>query len=306
MMLALYDKKIVHNGTKDLNSYAGYLNGALVCQQPSYIDADKQLDAIIAQQRTYANTLLVRPSDNGNGVAVYGPDAPSATLTNPPTIDTTTLDNPPQNGVQQASAPLAQEPPPHVIVGYPGLLTGQEIEALGLVKPCVEKVSNGKLSYGLEGCGYTIRLAPVVYQSNPYVDPSEPFDPKRASRSDYLTLQIYTDDTDSFVLLPPRSFGLASSVEAVELPADVIGICENKSSYARSGIQWQITPLENGWRGDAITLEWYNSTHRWVRAYIGEGVMQIIFLRANQPPRQAYQGYYQDQASGITLPKVNK
>lgn len=202
------------------------------------------------------------------------------------------------------SSPFVRERVTQPIVGYPGLLTGAEIRAMGLVAPCEDKVSNGKLSYGLEGCGYTIRLGRDISAFNTAVNTYTIFDPKEATQGDYTPLGVGTDKNGcDFATLPPKTFGLAVSVERIALPCDIVGLCFNKSSYARCGIQWQVTPLENGWEG-FITLEWFNSTHRWVKAYIGEGVTQILFFRANQMPTQSYNGYYQNQGSSITLPKV--
>jgi dCTP deaminase len=119
-------------------------------------------------------------------------------------------------------------------------------------------------------------------------------------------------DSASFVdiegdscLIPPNSFALAETVEYLEIPRDVIAICVGKSTYARCGIIVNVTPLEPEWRG-RITLEISNTTPLPAKIYAGEGIAQILFLRAGAVCRTSYadkMGKYQDQ-QGLTLPFV--
>ncbi len=71
------------------------------------------------------------------------------------------------------------------------------------------------------------------------------------------------------------------------------------------GIIVNITPLEPEWRGK-VTIEISNSTPLPAKIYAGEGIAQIVFLRAEAVCRTSYgdkKGKYQDQ-KGLTLPFV--
>lgn len=71
------------------------------------------------------------------------------------------------------------------------------------------------------------------------------------------------------------------------------------------GIIVNVTPLEPEWRGK-VTIEISNTTPLPAKIYSGEGIAQIIFLRAEAPCKVSYgdkKGKYQDQP-GLTLPFV--
>ncbi len=71
------------------------------------------------------------------------------------------------------------------------------------------------------------------------------------------------------------------------------------------GIIVNVTPLEPEWRGK-VTIEISNTTPLPAKIYAGEGIAQIIFLRAEATCRVSYgdkKGKYQDQP-GLTLPFV--
>jgi dCTP deaminase len=71
------------------------------------------------------------------------------------------------------------------------------------------------------------------------------------------------------------------------------------------GIIVNVTPLEPEWRGK-VTIEISNTTPLPAKIYAGEGIAQILFLRADAVCRTSYAdkaGRYQDQ-KGLTLPFV--
>ncbi len=74
---------------------------------------------------------------------------------------------------------------------------------------------------------------------------------------------------------------------------------------ANCGIIVNVTPLEPEWRGK-VTIEISNTTPLPAKIYAGEGIAQILFLRADAVCRTSYadkKGKYQDQ-KGLTLPFV--
>jgi len=156
----------------------------------------------------------------------------------------------------------------------------------------------GAISYGLSSYGYDVRVGKrFKVFSNVH---SQIVDPKKFSE------RTFVDVEGDHCIIPPNSFALGETVEYIEVPRDVIGLCVGKSTYARCGIIVNVTPLEPEWHG-RITLEISNTTPLPAKIYAGEGIAQIVFLKAEAECRTSYKdkaGKYQDQ-SGITLPFVS-
>jgi dCTP deaminase len=155
----------------------------------------------------------------------------------------------------------------------------------------------GVISYGVTSYGYDVRVdRRFKVFTNVWgrtVDPKN-FDPK-----------AFVDVEADHCIIPPNSFALAETVEYFEIPRDILAICLGKSTYARCGIIVNVTPLEPEWRG-RVTIEISNTTPLPAKIYAGEGIAQIVFLRAEQVCQSSYadkKGKYQDQ-KGLTLPFV--
>ena len=106
-----------------------------------------------------------------------------------------------------------------------------------------------------------------------------------------------------FCLVKPNSYILGCSLEYFKIPNDILGICIGRSSYARCGININITPLEPGWEGN-ITVEIISNNYLPVKVYVNKGIAQIIFFRGELPNKNyvAKGGRYQGQTE-VTLPK---
>jgi len=193
---------------------------------------------------------------------------------------------------------------------FPGLLADFQIEArtrLGegdpyrlVINPfTTEPCPEGVISYGLTSYGYDIRLGDkfLLFTDTAAVE----VDPKNMKRDRF----VYTEGVDS-VLIPPNSFVLAESLEYVEIPRDCLAIVLGKSTYARCGINLNMTPLEPGWKG-IITIEIANMTRLPARVYAKEGIGQVIFLSGSAKCLKSYAdkkgAKYQNQ-TGLTLPRV--
>lgn len=123
-----------------------------------------------------------------------------------------------------------------------------------------------------------------------------------SSKKDY---QETCGEHRDYLLLPPYGFALAETVEYFEIPRNVLAICVGKSTYCRCGLIVNVSPLESSWKGK-VTIELSNTTPSPVRVYADEGIMQIIFLEAEEECYRSYadkKGVYQNQA-GLTLPRV--
>jgi dCTP deaminase len=167
-----------------------------------------------------------------------------------------------------------------------------------VIEPFAESsVRPGVISYGVSSYGYDVRVG-RHYKVFTNVH-SAIVDPKQFSPQSFVDIEA-----DS-CLIPPNSFALAETVEYLEIPRDIIGICLGKSTYARCGIIVNVTPLEPEWRGK-VTIEISNTTPLPAKIYSGEGIAQILFLKAADVCKVSYgdkKGKYQDQ-KGLTLPFV--
>lgn len=137
-----------------------------------------------------------------------------------------------------------------------------------MVDPFVERsVHESGMSFGLSVAGYDIRLDKMVR---------------------------YAEEVTSLRIMP-GDFVLASSVERIKMPNDVIAFVKDKSSWARKGLAVQNTVLEPGWEG-FITLEL--SFHRpmyHIDLKQGMPIAQVIFQRLDEPAEKPYNGKYQNQ-----------
>ncbi len=137
----------------------------------------------------------------------------------------------------------------------------------------------GKISYGASSYGYDFRL------SDEYKIP----DFTGAPKLDPKTIEEirFRDYRGRDCWVPPNSYILGRSLEYFRIPRDVIVTCQGKSTYARSGLFLNVTPLEPEWEG-FITLALVNAAPVAVRVYSGEGIGQIIFFRAERECKVSY------------------
>ncbi|MCL4536827.1 MAG: dCTP deaminase [Nitrospirae bacterium] len=174
----------------------------------------------------------------------------------------------------------------------------KEMAQKGMIEPFNKKqVRKGVISYGVSSYGYDMRIGDefkiFTNINNTVVDPKN-FDPKS-----------FVDYKGDVCIIPPNSFVLASSLEYLRIPRDVLVICLGKSTYARCGLVVNVTPLEPEWEGH-VTIEISNTTPLPARIYANEGIAQLIFLQAAELCEVSYKdkaGKYQAQ-KGITLPRM--
>lgn len=180
-----------------------------------------------------------------------------------------------------------------------GILADWQIKEEIVIKPFAEEaIRPGQVSYGVSSYGYDVRVGRhFKIFTNVH---SAIVDPKNFSAESFVDLEA-----DS-CLIPPNSFALAETIEYFEIPRDILAICLGKSTYARCGIIVNVTPLEPEWRGK-VTIEISNTTPLPAKIYAGEGIAQILFIRADKVCETSYgdkKGKYQDQ-EGLTLPFVH-
>jgi len=168
-----------------------------------------------------------------------------------------------------------------------------------MIEPFVdEQVREDVVSYGLSSFGYDMRVAGEfrVFTPNIY---NSVVDPKRIDERALVEYEV-----DDHILIPPNSYVLGRSIEYFQIPEDTLGLVLGKSTYARSGIIVNVTPLEPGWEGH-VTIEIGNGTSLPAKVYAHEGIAQVVFFQGEVPDVSYDQkeGKYQHQ-EGITLPRL--
>lgn len=161
------------------------------------------------------------------------------------------------------------------------------------------------ISAGVSSYGYDLRLAEDGFRVFSPIVGAE-IDPKNFDEATLIESPPRTAvDGSRYWLMPPHSYALGVTVETFNIPRNVLGICVGKSTYARSGVIVNTSPLEPGWRG-RLVLEFSNSADLPVRIYANEGIAQCLFFEGNEACATSYAdraGKYQDQ-DGITHAKV--
>ena len=168
----------------------------------------------------------------------------------------------------------------------------------GMIEPFAEsQVRENVISFGVSSYGYDFRVADEF--KIPVETDSAIIDPKAFDNG------AYDDFKGDHVIIPPRSFIIARTVEYFRIPRNIMTICTGKSTYSRCGILVNITPFEPEWEGH-VTLEISNTTPLPAKIYANEGIAQVVFFKAEQCCDVSYadrNGKYMKQR-GITIPRM--
>ena len=124
------------------------------------------------------------------------------------------------------------------------------------------------------------RLLVFRNSRRPYIDIHE-------DTSD-LTDPVEIDDLTPFIL-HPGEFVLASTLEYMEVPDDLVARLEGKSSLGRIGLLIHSTAgyVDPGWKGH-LTLELSNVANLPVTLYYGMKIGQLSYLRLSTPADNLY------------------
>lgn len=95
--------------------------------------------------------------------------------------------------------------------------------------------------------------------STPYIDLSGPREEVAAQLERVMSEEIIIGDNDAFYL-HPGELALATTLESVKLPANIVGWLDGRSSLARLGLMVHVTAhrIDPGWEGK-IVLEFFNA-----------------------------------------------
>lgn len=143
----------------------------------------------------------------------------------------------------------------------------------------------------IQPCSIDLRLDNEFLQPVP----EEKIDPaKESPRYEYLSADK--------LILPPHSFLLASTIEKITLPKNIVARVEGRSSIGRLGLTVHVTAgfIDPGFTGN-ITLELANLSHNPIVLHKGMRICQIVFDEI-EPPLLVYGecgNKYQNQV-GVT------
>lgn len=155
----------------------------------------------------------------------------------------------------------------------------------GMISPFIDSQINdneegGKvISYGLSSYGYDIRCGtkfkvPAVAKVL-RVDDST-IDPKDVTNDSYKDIESIEP-----IVIEANSIVLARSVEYFKIPRNVMALCTGKSTYARTGLLVNTTPIEPGWQG-YLTMSLANLNNFPLKVYPNEGIAQMIFIEGEE------------------------
>ena len=103
-----------------------------------------------------------------------------------------------------------------------------------------------------------------------------------------LTEEVVVEPGDPFAI-HPGEFALGRTLEAVEIPDDVVARIEGKSSLGRLGLIVHATAgfVDPGFKG-TLTLEITNLTRVPIKLYAGLPIAQLSFMALDAPAEHPY------------------
>ena len=108
-------------------------------------------------------------------------------------------------------------------------------------------------------------------------------------REDLSDLTEMEEISDQPFMLHPGEFVLGSTLEAIEIPDDLVARLEGKSSLGRVGLLIHSTAgyVDPGWKGH-LTLELSNVANLPITLYHGMKIGQLSFLQLSTPADVPY------------------
>ncbi|MDF0535272.1 dCTP deaminase [Shewanella yunxiaonensis] len=136
-----------------------------------------------------------------------------------------------------------------------------------------------------------------------YIDLSGPKAEVQAALDSVMSEQIDIADGQAF-FLHPGELALAVTYESVQLPADIVGWLDGRSSLARLGLMVHVTAhrIDPGWKGK-IVLEFFNSGKLPLALRPMMTIGALNFDKLNHPVAKPYNARknakYKDQQDAV-------
>lgn len=138
----------------------------------------------------------------------------------------------------------------------------------------------------LGSCSVDLRLGKQFRVFNhskfPYIDPNNP------QLATDMMKEVILKDAEPFIL-QPGDFVLATTLESIQLPDDLLGRLEGRSSLGRLGIVVHSTAsiFDPGWKG-VVVMELGNSGRMPVALYPGMRICSMTFEELSSPAQVPY------------------
>ena len=157
------------------------------------------------------------------------------------------------------------------------VINGKTLLAKAPIREMIpHKLKAHGISYGLAEAGYDIRIKQSIT-----------FIPGMS-----MAPAIKVDEQ-----LVHGRFTLASAIEEFDMPADLVGVVHDKSTWARQGLSVFNTVIEPGFKG-GLTLELVFHGNEELIIPAGAGIAQVIFTSLAHDAR--YEGKYNGQSTDPT------
>ncbi|HGO5814369.1 TPA: dCTP deaminase [Mannheimia haemolytica] len=140
--------------------------------------------------------------------------------------------------------------------------------------------------------------------NTPYIDLSGPREEMAAQLNQVMSDEIIIEEGDAF-FLHPGELALATTLESVKLPANIVGWLDGRSSLARLGLMVHVTAhrIDPGWEGK-IVLEFFNAGKLPLalrpNMAIGALSFEILSGDAAKPYNARKDAKYKNQQSAIS------
>ncbi|MCX8175743.1 MAG: dCTP deaminase [Candidatus Bathyarchaeota archaeon] len=105
----------------------------------------------------------------------------------------------------------------------------------------------------------------------------------------------------SFILKPNERV-LVTTLEYIEVPLNLVGFINLRSTFARLGLILPPTIVDGGFKG-SLTVGLVGGSFP-VKLYAGERFLHLVFAKLTSPVKKPYKGKYQGQR-GVTLPRFD-
>lgn len=140
--------------------------------------------------------------------------------------------------------------------------------------------------------------------NTPYIDLSGPREEVTAQLNKVMSDEIIISDGDAF-FLHPGELALATTLESVTLPSNIVGWLDGRSSLARLGLMVHVTAhrIDPGWEGK-IVLEFFNAGKLPLalrpNMAIGALSFEVLSGEAEKPYNARKDAKYKNQQSAIS------
>ncbi len=124
------------------------------------------------------------------------------------------------------------------------------------------------------------------------------------SKKEHIAKAYRITVEDSGIVMRPHEQVLLSTHEYLEMPDDIAGFVELRSTWARHGLSMPPTIIDAGFKG-TITLEVVNNAPYSILLRPMQRFAHIIFEKLDSRTGSGYSGFYFKQR-GIKLPRVLK